>query len=317
MTTPSLSNLVNSNKDISISFIGSKVAVDCLKNFPNVSRSLYLTRDVLLDIKNIQSLGYFDFFISYRGSIRSRLLSFFVKAKKKANYRKEKHKFGHQVEKYNDFINNFFDLNKPPNNLVLFNTAKSRIDTKLKKIGINPGAAYGSAKRWTKDGFIEVISVLAEKNKVIIFGSENEQSLFSDSVKFKDSKNIENLAGKTNIQELINEIAELDLFITGDSGPMHIAAAFKVPTVSIFGPTKHLETSQWGNSKSTIIKNNLDCQPCMKRECPLKHHNCMKLIKPEQVIAKSLELLGETKVNKMAKCVSNKNMHLLNSRCVI
>jgi len=297
MTTPSLSNLVNSNKDISISFIGSKVAVDCLKNFPNVSKSIYLTRGFLFDVKNIQSLGYFDFFISYRGSIRSRLLSFFVKAKKKANYRKEKHKVGHQVERYNDFINNFFDLNKPPNNLVLFNTAKSINDTKLKKIGINPGAAYGSAKRWTKEGFVEIISALSKDNKVLIFGSENEQSLFSDSVRFKDSKNIENLAGKTNIQELINEIADLDLFITGDSGPMHIAAAFKVPTVSIFGPTKHLETSQWKNSKSIIIKKNLECQPCMKRECPLKHHNCMKFIKPEKVIAESLALLSETKVN--------------------
>jgi len=297
MTTPSLSNIVNSEQDINISLIGSKVSVDCLKNFSKVDRSLYLTRDVLLDIKNIQSLGYFDYFISYRSSIRSRFLSFFVKAKKKANFSKGKYKTGHQVEKYSVFINNFFNVNKPPKDLLLFNTGKSRVKTKLKKIGINPGAAYGSAKRWTKDGFIEVISVLAERNKVIIFGSENEQSLFSDSVKFKNSKNIENLAGKTNIQELINEIADLDLFITGDSGPMHIAAAFKVPTVSIFGPTEHLETSQWRNSKSTIIKNNLDCQPCMKRECPLKHHNCMELIKPEKVIRESLGLLGKIEIN--------------------
>jgi len=297
MTTPSLSNIVNSEQDINISLIGSKVSVDCLKNFSKVDRSLYLTRDILLDIKNIQSLGCFDYFISYRSSIRSRLLSFFVKAKKKVNFSKGKYKTGHQVEKYSDFINNFFNVNKPPKDLVLFNTGKSRINTKLKKIGINPGAAYGSAKRWTKDGFIEVISVLAEKNKVIIFGSEDEQSFLSDFSNYKNLRNISDLTGKTNIFELINEIADLDLFITGDSGPMHIAAAFKVPTVSIFGPTKHSETSQWKNEKSIIIKENLDCQPCMRRECPLKHHNCMELIKSEKVIKESLSLLGKIEIN--------------------
>jgi len=297
MTTPSLSNIVNSEQGINISLIGSKVSVDCLKNFSKVDRSLYLTRDILLDIKNIQSLGCFDYFISYRSSIRSRLLSFFVKAKKKVNFSKGKYKTGHQVEKYSDFINNFFNVNKPPKDLVLFNTGKSRINTKLKKIGINPGAAYGSAKRWTKDGFIEVISVLAEKNKVIIFGSEDEQSFLSDFSNYKNLRNISDLTGKTNIFELINEIADLDLFITGDSGPMHIAAAFKVPTVSIFGPTKHSETSQWKNEKSIIIKENLDCQPCMRRECPLKHHNCMELIKSEKVIKESLSLLGKIEIN--------------------
>jgi len=297
MTTPSLSNIVNSEQDINISLIGSKVSVDCLKNFSKVDRSLYLTRDVLLDIKNIRSLGCFDYFISYRSSIRSRFLGFFVKAKKKAYFIKGKYKDRHQVEKYSAFINNFFNVNKPPKDLVLFNTGKSRINTKLKKIGINPGAAYGSAKRWTKDGFIEVISVLAEKNKVIIFGSEDEQSFLSDFSNYKNLRNISDLTGKTNIFELINEIADLDLFITGDSGPMHIAAAFKVPTVSIFGPTKHSETSQWKNEKSIIIKENLDCQPCMRRECPLKHHNCMELIKSEKVIKETLSLLGKIEIN--------------------
>jgi len=297
MTTPSLSNLVNSESDISINLIGPKVSVDCLKNFSKVDRNLYLTRDFLLDIKNIRSLGHFDCFISYRGSFRSRLLGFFVKAKKRLNYKKEKYITGHQVEKYNAFINNFFNLNKPPKDLVLFNTGNSRINTKLKKIGINPGAAYGSAKRWTKEGFFEVITELAKNNKVLIFGSENEGKFFADLINFKDSKNIENLAGKTNIQDLINEIADLDLFITGDSGPMHIAAAFKVPTVSIFGPTKYIETSPWRNTKSIIIKENLECQPCMKRECPLKHHNCMELIKSEKVINKSLGLLGKIEID--------------------
>ena len=76
----------------------------------------------------------------------------------------------------------------------------------------------------------------------------------------------------------------LYLFITGDSGPMHLAAAFQVPTVAIFGPTKDNETSQWMNEKSTIVKMHLECQPCMKRTCPLKHHNCMRQVQASDVI---------------------------------
>ena len=82
----------------------------------------------------------------------------------------------------------------------------------------------------------------------------------------------------------MDHILNLDLFITGDSGSMHLAAGFQVPTVAIFGPTRDNETSQWMNDKSLIIKKSLDCQPCMKRTCPLKHHNCMKFIQAEDVL---------------------------------
>jgi heptosyltransferase-2 len=104
--------------------------------------------------------------------------------------------------------------------------------------------------------------------------------------------NYKNLAGNTTITELINKIASLDLFITGDSGPMHVAAAFQVPTVAIFGPTEDQETSQWMNKYSAIVKKNLNCQPCMKRTCPLQHHNCMKLIKAAEVLSVTKSLLN-------------------------
>jgi heptosyltransferase-2 len=65
---------------------------------------------------------------------------------------------------------------------------------------------------------------------------------------------------------------------------MHVAAAYQVPTVAIFGPTKHKETSQWKNHKSIIVREDIECAPCMKRECPLKHHECMKKITAAQVI---------------------------------
>ncbi len=65
---------------------------------------------------------------------------------------------------------------------------------------------------------------------------------------------------------------------------MHIAAAYKVKTIAIFGPTRFKETNQWNNPNENIISKNLDCAPCMKRVCPLKHHDCMKKITAERCI---------------------------------
>ena len=79
-------------------------------------------------------------------------------------------------------------------------------------------------------------------------------------------------------------MSQLSLLITGDSGPMHIAAGFQVPTIAIFGPTDDKETSQWMNNKSVIVKKNLSCQPCMKRTCPLIHHHCMELIEVKDIL---------------------------------
>ena len=79
---------------------------------------------------------------------------------------------------------------------------------------------------------------------------------------------------------------------------MHLAASFKIPTVAIFGPTNDDETSQWMNQKSVVIKKNLDCQPCMKRICPLQHHNCMKLIDSKDII-QAIPLIYESSLTKL------------------
>ena len=78
--------------------------------------------------------------------------------------------------------------------------------------------------------------------------------------------------------------------MTNDSGPMHIAAAYKVPLVALFGPTKFKETSPWQDESAKIVHLNLECMPCMKRVCPIKTHACMKELVPEIVITE-IELL--------------------------
>jgi heptosyltransferase-2 len=87
-------------------------------------------------------------------------------------------------------------------------------------------------------------------------------------------------------------IAGLSLFVTNDSGPMHIAGALGVPTVAIFGPTRHEQTCQWQNARSSIVRRDVPCAPCMKRTCPLGHHACMQEIAAAEVVESALRLVA-------------------------
>ncbi len=244
--------------------------------------------------KNLNELGVFDVFFTFRGTFRSSLIKIFISSKKKYQYRASRYQNRHQVEKYNNFVNDSLGTNFPAGKLVIFQHSEFNINnSSLPLLGINPGASYGSAKRWYPQKFAQVAAKLSSEYDIVIFGGPDEIDIAKDIEKSlieKGVTNYQNLVGKTTIIELINQISSLDLFITGDSGPMHVAATFQVPTVAIFGPTRDDETSQWMNEKSVIVKKTLDCQPCMQRTCPLQHHNCMKLIKASDVFdaAKSL-----------------------------
>ena len=285
MATPAIENIVNFHNDVEITFIGSFVSIEALKNHPKVVKTEVLSKKYTDLYKISQELGKFDVFFSFRSSVRSKFLKFLILAKNKYQFDKNQYADRHQVEKYNDFVNEALGVNFPAGKLTL-STINYQLSTN-KTIGLNPGASYGSAKRWYPQEFAKVASELSKKYDIVIFGGASEIDIANDIEKelIKNNvKNYKNLAGKTTISELISKISRLDLFITGDSGPMHVAAAFQVPTVAIFGPTKDKETSQWRNEKSIIVKKNLECQPCMKRTCPLKHHNCMKLIKAVDVL---------------------------------
>jgi len=294
MTTPSIENILIKFNSAEFVFIGSEVSLALFENFPN-SKKLVKFDKKITKLRDFSiSLGKFDLFISYRSSYRTKFFMFFVNALKKHQFNKRHFDCGHQVERYNAFINEAISLNKSPGPLKLYNNiSRSDFDSQ-DLIGINPGAQYGSAKRWTINGFQDVAFDLSQKYKIILFGSKNEEDICNEIENFLKSKgvtNFVNLCGKTNIQELISIIAKLKLFITGDSGPMHIAGAMKIATISIFGPTRHNETHQWGNNNSKIIRKKLSCQPCMKRICPLKHHNCMKFIKADEVLIETKKLL--------------------------
>ena len=285
MVTPAIENIINFHDDIEITLIGSFISVEALKNHPKVVKTDILSKKYLSLYKTCKELGKFDVFLSFRSSFRSKFLKFLISAKNKYQFDKNKYQNRHQVEKYNDFVNDSLNTNFPAGKLTL-STINHQPPTN-KTVGLNPGASYGSAKRWYPQEFAKVASELSVECNIVIFGGPDEVDIADDiEQELIDIgvTNYKNLAGKTTITELISQISSLNLFITGDSGPMHVAAAFQIPTVAIFGPTKDKETSQWMNKKSIIVKKNLNCQPCMKRTCPLQHHDCMNLIKAVDVL---------------------------------
>ena len=288
MTTPAIENLVHHFSDVEITLIGSSASIDALKNHPNVHEVGLINKQFFSIFNFARSLGKFDKFFSFRSSWRSNLLKLFIRSNQKYQFSKTIYKKNHQVERYNDFINDCVSQNLPAKELIVYHGNTLSKNTLIKSVGLNPGASYGSAKRWYPEEYAKVAIELSQKYKIIIFGGPSEIDIASDIEKIlieKGVSNYQNLAGKTSIDELIILISSLSFFITGDSGPMHLAASFKIPTVAIFGPTNSLETSQWMNQKNYVVKTKLDCQPCMKRKCPLKHHNCMKLIKAQDVLA--------------------------------
>ena len=287
MVSPALINLIEKKSISSIDFIGNRNALELYKNFPFASKFIIHDKRYATYL-SYRKLGFYDFAISFRSSIRSKVLLKLIKAKRTKQFSKRSFKSGHQVEKYNNFINSTFQFNSLPRRLKLFFDDSNPFKS-LKKplVGINPGAAYGSAKRWPADKFAHLAERLSKDYHIVIFGGKDEEDIaFQIEGRLKEIKcrDYTNLAGSTSIAELVTSIHYLDIFITGDSGPMHIAAAEQIPTISIFGPTISAETSQWLNASSEIIQKNLECQPCMQRVCPLKHHNCMKMIDVEDVI---------------------------------
>ena len=286
MATPAIENIISHFKNVEITLIGSLVSVEALQNHPRVIQTYFVDKRFSNFYKTLSDLDEFDLFFSFRGSLRAKLFKLFVSSKVKNQYSKDKYKRGHQVEKYNNFINDSLGIDSKPGRLIVHSKGQKKIN-KNRILGINPGAAFGNAKQWYPENFAKVALGLSTEYDIIIFGGPQDYDIAQDIEHYLIEMgvvNYLNLATKLSVTQLISQIENLDLLVTCDSGPMHIAAALNIPTVAIFGPTKVKETSQWMNEKSIVVKKNFECQPCMKKTCPLKHHNCMKLIGESDIL---------------------------------
>lgn len=163
-------------------------------------------------------------------------------------------------------------------------------------VGLNPGAFFGSAKRWLLYRYALLSDRLigAFHADVLVFGSRAERPLAEEIARaMKHTPVI--LAGETSLRQLMALLAQCHLVVSNDSGPMHLAAALGLPLVAIFGSTDERATRPVG-PRTRVIKHPVACSPCGLRECPIDFR-CMKAVAVEDAAKAAMKLVEELGVN--------------------
>ncbi len=161
-------------------------------------------------------------------------------------------------------------------------------------IGVSPGAQNSQAKQWFPERFAAVASKLAEEweAEVAVFGTAAEGELCG-LVAGLIGPQAHPLGGRTTVGQFLDLAAACLVFVTNDSGSMHVAAAVGTPTVAVFGPT-NVEATGPSSSLARVVRIPVECSPCEHRRCPIDHR-CMTRVEPEMVLAAALTLHGHAK----------------------
>ena len=157
---------------------------------------------------------------------------------------------------------------------------------------LNPGAAFGPAKRW----FPERYAALADRlmgecgAEVAVVGSTAERPI-AEQIRgsMQLGSRLRILSGKTSLASLAGVIASCDCFVTNDSGPMHLAAALEIPQLAIFGSTDEVATGPF-SEKARILHKHVECSPCLLRECPIDLR-CFSRISADEVFEAACKVL--------------------------
>jgi|Deesub1362B_J571_1020462.scaffolds.fasta_scaffold00061_85 heptosyltransferase-2 len=202
----------------------------------------------------------------------------------------------------------------------IYLTLQERMDAQRKLevlrrpiVVLNPGATYGSAKRWPTEYFSRLAEMVINRleGSIVITGSQAEQIVTEEILKgLKERDSIMNLTGRTSLRQLIGILSQADVVITNDSGPMHLAYAVGTPLVAIFGstdpeltgPPSFVDPLAVGlNSRiefdipARVLFKKVECSPCFERDCRKGEPLCLKKISPEEVFETITNLLPQKK----------------------
>lgn len=209
--------------------------------------------------------------VGFAGHKRDRLLNQIVPERKKKKALKPEH----HTDRYWRIAERCGAIERPP----ALPSRKERTGELV--IGICPGAEYGPAKRWPAERFRQAMDIVSAKVKCrwVILGTAADQPVAKEILTgFTGS--VEDLTGKTNLDELIQKLSSLSALLTNDTGTMHLADLLGTPLVAVFGSTEPVLTGP-RSPQSAVLRHQVECSPCFLRECPVDFR-CMKAVTPEE-----------------------------------
>ncbi len=152
-----------------------------------------------------------------------------------------------------------------------------------------PGTRWDS-KRWPAEALGRLVSRMhaAGLGPCVLLGAPADRD-FAAEVRAASEAPVVDLVGRTNLRQLAALIDASDRVVCHDSGPMHIAAALGKPTVAVFGPTNPARTGPYSPA-AVVVRREMSCAPCYRRNCPLVHHDCMNRLEVDRVFAEIMAL---------------------------
>jgi heptosyltransferase-2 len=154
-----------------------------------------------------------------------------------------------------------------------------------------PGAEYGPAKRWPIAYFAETAQRLHQQGFAIWLIGSNKDREVAENIVALGNPAARNLCGLTDLNDAIALLSLAHLVISNDSGLMHLAAALDRPMLALFGSSSPQFTPPL-SAQAEVVKLDIKCSPCFKRECPLGHFNCMNHLTPDLLWKKIQTLIA-------------------------
>ena len=177
-------------------------------------------------------------------------------------------------------------------------TASFAKNTTIPIIGFNPGAAYGPAKRWPAEKFGELAALIAQHHGesgclILVFGTKDDTGAAQAIKEFsaRTPYHVVDMTAKTTLQQVMALIHCCHVFVTNDSGLMHVAAGLETPTIAIFGSTDHIATGPF-SEQAVVIRKAMECSPCLQAECPQKHLKCLESISSQEIYGEVAKILA-------------------------
>ena len=314
MSIPALEAVKENFPESSITVLAKPWVVPLLENHPSVDRVIAFRKDgsyskglgELIRVIGLIRKQRFDLAVLFQNAFEAALLAYFGGVKFRLGYNTDGRGFMlshrvirseeilrvHQVEYYLYLLRamGWEAASRDPSLYLAeryLQKARSLIDSNgIKRgdllIGFSPGAIFGGAKRWPPERFGTVADWAAEKwgAKILVMGTRKEMDICNILCSSMTHGAL-NLCDRTTLGEAMGVISQCQLFVTNDSGLMHVAASLGVPTLAIFGSTDPVSTGPRG-PRARIVRHDIECAPCLKPECPTDHC-CMLSIQPEEV----------------------------------